>query len=105
MSNKKSGSKVSVKSVIPEDFYFQSRCLFISNTSMEKIDSAVLSRSKLLDMGIFTAEEFFERLRQILNHLGEIDHLISENGLQLAIHNFAKGFLFQLVYYPTEMAK
>lgn len=104
MSGKK-GGKVSAKSVIPEDFYFQSRCLFISNTSKDKIDTAVLSRAKFLDMGIFSAEEFFERLKQILNHLGVIDHLIPEEGLKIAIRDFAKGFIFQLVYNQQEMAR
>ena len=97
--------KATAKQAIPEDFYFQSRCLFITNMSQDKMDPAVFSRIDKYDMGTFTAPEFFSRLKQIINHLGKIDNIITENGLQVAIRNFTKGFIFQLVYNPQEMRR
>ncbi|MFA7407845.1 MAG: hypothetical protein WCY93_08545 [Anaerolineaceae bacterium] len=57
---------------MPSEFNYEGRIIFISNLSIDKMDSAVLNRSAKIDMTL-TDEQMFLRMRSILPHLGDRD--------------------------------
>ena len=56
----------------PSTFEYEGHIIFISNLPKNKLDSAVLNRSMVIDMDL-TQEEIFERLESILPFIGKKD--------------------------------
>jgi len=52
----------------PQQFEFTGRIIFISNKSSNSIDSAILSRSIVVDLTM-TADEKIARMKHIINHI------------------------------------
>lgn len=64
-----SKSTMSKNAIAPPRFEFKGRIIFISNLSMEKIDSAVRSRSFVVDINL-KREDVIKRIKTILPHIG-----------------------------------
>lgn len=84
---------------LPDEFYFDSSIIFISNLSRDKLDQAVMSRCVTYNMNL-TSEEFIWKLKQVLPSLRP-----ERNKMDVRTYDWAKKCCFMYLMTAVEAAE